>query len=148
MPTAAERQAVLFLAIVAALGAGVRLWQARAFEQALAEAAVPASLEALASQRDAVDEARASRPAKRRKSAPEAAVPVNPDEATAKELETLPRIGPALAARIVANRDSFGPFGSLEALQRVRGIGPAMAAQLAPRVTFSPGIRPSHGVSP
>ena len=37
------------------------------------------------------------------------------DAATATEIEKLPRIGPATARRIVAHRDSFGPYGSLEA---------------------------------
>jgi competence ComEA-like helix-hairpin-helix protein len=62
---------------------------------------------------------------------------VDVDRATAEELETLPRIGPALARRIAADRESNGAFGSLEALQRVKGIGPALARQLAPHVTFS-----------
>jgi DNA uptake protein ComE-like DNA-binding protein len=63
--------------------------------------------------------------------------PVDLDVAGAAEIEALPRIGPALAARIVASRDSSGPFGSLEALRRVPGIGPAMLRQLRPLVTFS-----------
>ena len=52
-------------------------------------------------------------------------------------LERLPRIGPALAARIVADRRINGEFGSLEALQRVRGIGPKLAELLRAHVTFS-----------
>ena len=36
-----------------------------------------------------------------------------------------------------------GAFGSLDGLQRVRGIGPAMARELAPYVTFSGTPRPS-----
>lgn len=67
------------------------------------------------------------------------------DIATAVEIELLPRVGPALAARIIASRDSLGPFGSLEALGRVRGIGPAMLRQLRARVTFS-GRAASSGV--
>ncbi len=66
------------------------------------------------------------------------------DLAPAAAIESLPRIGPALAARIVANRDSFGAFGSLEGLQRVRGIGPALTKGLRERVAFS-GI-PREGV--
>ena len=69
---------------------------------------------------------------------------VDVDRASAEELERLPRIGPALAARIVADRESNGPFGSVEELQRVRGIGPAMASQLASAVTFSGTPRPSN----
>jgi len=62
--------------------------------------------------------------------------PVDLDLATAQEIEMLPRIGPALARRIVANRDSLGPFGSLAALKRVKGMGPASLDRLAPLVTF------------
>jgi DNA uptake protein ComE-like DNA-binding protein len=62
--------------------------------------------------------------------------PIDLDLATSKEIEMLPRIGPALANRIVANRDSLGPFGSLAALKRVKGMGPASLDRLAPLVTF------------
>jgi hypothetical protein len=63
--------------------------------------------------------------------------PIDLDTATEGEIEGLPRIGPALAHRIIANRDSAGPFGSLEALRRVRGVGAATLKLLAPLVTFS-----------
>ena len=69
--------------------------------------------------------------------------PVDVDRASAAELEALPRIGPALATRIIEERERDGPFGSLEGLQRVRGIGPAMAKGLAGHVTFSGTPRPS-----
>ena len=69
--------------------------------------------------------------------------PVDVDVATAQELERLPRIGPALAQRIVDDRSAQGAFGSIEGLQRVRGIGPAMARTLSPYVTFSGTPRPS-----
>jgi competence protein ComEA len=71
------------------------------------------------------------------------AAPVDVDRASAGELEALPRIGPALAKRIVDDRDARGPFGSLEGFQRVRGVGPAMAAALSASVTFSGTPRPS-----
>lgn len=66
---------------------------------------------------------------------------IDVDIATAEELEQLPRVGPALAERIVADRDSLGQFGSLEELGRVRGIGPAMLKLLAPVTTFSGRVR-------
>jgi competence protein ComEA len=59
------------------------------------------------------------------------------DRASAEEIDHLPRVGPALARRIVASRDSFGAFGSLEALKRVKGMGAGTLEQLAPLVTFS-----------
>ncbi|MGH7688359.1 MAG: ComEA family DNA-binding protein, partial [Gemmatimonadaceae bacterium] len=62
---------------------------------------------------------------------------VDVDRATANELQALPGIGPALAARIVAFRDSNGPFGSMTRLQQVKGIGPATAKRLDSLVTFS-----------
>jgi competence protein ComEA len=67
--------------------------------------------------------------------------PTDLDLASLQEIEALPWIGPVLAARIVADRDSLGPFGSMYEFQRVRGIGPAMAGRLEGRVTFSQSPR-------
>jgi len=58
------------------------------------------------------------------------------NRASAEELERLPGIGPALARRIVAYRDTAGPFQRLEELDRVPGIGPALLARLAPLLRF------------
>ena len=83
--------------------------------------------------------------------APDSTVPIDLDTASAALLERLPRIGPALAKRIVEDRERRGPFGSLEAFQRVRGVGPATARELSGRVTFSGTRRltraafPPHG---
>ncbi len=59
------------------------------------------------------------------------------DRADASELVRLPRIGPALAARIIADRESGGPFGSLEGLSRVSGVGPGLVETIRPYATFS-----------
>ncbi|QIZ69733.1 phospholipase D-like domain-containing protein [Oxynema aestuarii] len=67
--------------------------------------------------------------------APTVAPQINVNLATAAELETLPGIGPTLAARIVAARRE-GPFTSLSDLDRVPGIGPKMLERLGDRVTF------------
>ena len=45
--------------------------------------------------------------------------------ATAAELELLPGIGPSRARAIVEDRRTNGPFGSVDDLDRVRGIGSA-----------------------
>jgi len=52
------------------------------------------------------------------------------NHSTAAELESLPGVGPALAARIVAGR----PYASVAQLERVRGIGEKTRARLAPLV--------------
>lgn len=52
------------------------------------------------------------------------------------ELALLPGVGPALARRIVEDRVRAGPYGRVEDLQRVRGIGPRLVARLRPRVSF------------
>ena len=64
------------------------------------------------------------------------------DIASSAEIERLPYIGKRLADRIVADRDSFGAFGSLEGFQRVRGVGAALAARVKQNVTFSATPRP------
>lgn len=56
---------------------------------------------------------------------------VDLNTATAAELDALPGIGPVLAERIVAYRDAEGPFRSVDQLDDVAGIGPAIAAELA-----------------
>lgn len=61
--------------------------------------------------------------------------PVNLNTATADELDTLPGVGPATAAAIVAHRAQHGPFGSVDELTDVRGIGPAKLDALRGLVT-------------
>jgi len=54
--------------------------------------------------------------------------------ATAADLDGLPGIGPVLAQRIVDHRAQHGPFTSVDQLDDVSGIGPAIFAELAERV--------------
>lgn len=159
--TSGEKKALLFLSLVAVLGAGARLVSAN-------QVPVPSAAErhALDAQMRVVDSVRRGgrgRVGGRRKgrrlqaqgrpdTASSATSPATPsfshltpptspldvNAASVAQLESLPGIGPALARRIAASRDSSGPFGSLVELQsRVRGAGPALAKRLAPAVTFS-----------
>ena len=68
-----------------------------------------------------------------------ARVPVDLNRATAEELETLPGIGAAKAAAILEARDAQGGFSSLDELEAVRGIGPALMAKLRPLVVVGTG---------
>lgn len=56
--------------------------------------------------------------------------PLSLNTATATQLESLPGVGPVLAERIVAFREQNGPFGVVEDLLEVSGIGEAKLAAL------------------
>jgi competence protein ComEA len=61
--------------------------------------------------------------------------PIDLNDATAEELEALPGVGPSIAAAIVEYRERNGPYGSVDDLLDVPGIGPARLDQLRPLVT-------------
>ena len=50
--------------------------------------------------------------------------PIDINTSTSEELQLLPSIGPVMAQRIIAYRERYGPFTSLDALRNVKGIGP------------------------
>ncbi|MFN7151665.1 MAG: helix-hairpin-helix domain-containing protein, partial [Microthrixaceae bacterium] len=57
--------------------------------------------------------------------------------ATAEQLDTLPGVGPATAAAILAYREESGPFRSVDDLIEVRGIGEAKLEALRDLVVVS-----------
>ena len=61
------------------------------------------------------------------------------NRATADQLESLPGIGAVKAAAILAVRDTKGGFKTMEELEAVRGIGPALVAKLRPLVVLGTG---------
>lgn len=63
---------------------------------------------------------------------------LDPNTAPADELQRLPRVGPAVAARIVAWREAHGRFGTLAGVDSVPGVGPAMLAGIAPHLALAP----------
>lgn len=78
-------------------------------------------------------ETQASKPAK---ATP--AQPVNLNTATAAELEALPGVGLATAARIIEYRQKVGSFKKIEDLMNVRGIGEKMFLNLKPLIVVTP----------
>jgi competence ComEA-like helix-hairpin-helix protein len=77
---------------------------------------------------------------------PLAAGPARVDVNTADfgTLRQLPGIGPHLAARIVEHRIRQGPFGSVDDLRAVPGIGPATLERLRPVIALAPDSLVSH----
>lgn len=166
MATREERTALGFLAAIAVMGAVVRAVGVERFESEVvgaeaAAVAAPLAERALAAQIAAIDSVRAAPPKKRAPKARPAKAPSSPrdrqptlvprdgavapidiNSANAEELDRLPRIGPALARRIISWREEHGPFSSMEDLRHVRGIGPSTVRLLEPLVTFSGGHRP------
>jgi competence protein ComEA len=61
---------------------------------------------------------------------------VNVNTASADQLDALPGIGPALAARIIEYRQKNGAFKKLEDLMNVRGIGEKNFLKLKPLLTL------------
>lgn len=61
---------------------------------------------------------------------------IEPNRATAVELDRLPGVGAATAEAIVDARAERGPFLELEDLLEVRGIGPATLERLRPHLEF------------
>ncbi len=63
---------------------------------------------------------------------------ININTASQETLETLPGIGPSLAASIITYRQEHGPFASIEEIQNVSGIGPAKFEKIKALITVAP----------
>ena len=132
-----ERRAVLLLLGLALAGQGIRVWWNR-------PDTAPGGLVLLppdSSQPLAVQRQRSM--SLDRPLAPGEMIDL--DKATVDDIARLPRVGRTLAKTINADRDARGPFGSLQGLDRVPGVGPGLLAVLSPHVVFSgrPTVEPS-----
>jgi len=56
----------------------------------------------------------------------------------ADSLELVPGIGPVLAGRIIAYRDSAGPYAQLDDLMHVEGIGRTTFEKIKPYLEIRP----------
>jgi competence protein ComEA len=124
-----ERRALLLLLTLAVAGQGVRYLITRPGE-------APGGVQLLAT-------LGAESPGAQRDSAMRQGRPlgqgekIDLDRAPAGEVARLPKVGPRLAKTIVADRQAHGPFGSLNGLDRVSGIGPGLLKSISPHVIFS-----------
>jgi len=124
-----DRRAALLLACLALAGAGVRHFLAPSPDappgdvQLQSTAVVqPGGLRETA--RRAAQLSRPLLPGER----------IDIDRADVSEITRLPRIGPALAQRIVAWRTEHGPFGTLSRLDSVPGVGVKLLDAIRPFV--------------
>ena len=125
-----DKRAALLLALLALAGAGVRLVLAPG-APAPGDVRLPAAPPAVSS---LTETARRSAALARPLAVGER---IDVDRADVTEITRLPRIGPALAQRIVAWRAEHGPFGALERLDSVPGVGPRLLETIRPYVKFS-----------
>jgi comEA protein len=126
--TRSEQKVLVFLSATLILGAGIRLYQEtfptqRRFDYRSIDSSFAVFRERLAAD---------SIPGKQ--SDPAGVVNIN--TATREDLVRLPGIGPTLADRIMAYRATSGKFGSVEALQKVKGISSKKFDKLKPHVTI------------
>lgn len=61
---------------------------------------------------------------------------ININTASAKELDALPGIGPAMAKRIEEYRSQKGPFTSIEGIKGVKGIGDGVFKKIKDKITI------------
>jgi len=124
-----DRRAALLLACLALAGAGVRYFLSPSPSSPPGDVQLPSSS--------------APRPNALRETAKRAAQLSRPllpgeridlDHADVSEITRLPRVGPALAQRIVAWRTEHGPFGSLSRLDSVPGVGVKLLDAIRPFV--------------
>jgi competence ComEA-like helix-hairpin-helix protein len=129
-----ERRIIIALLGLAVLGQGVRLALNQAEPPGEAFLLPAAKSRTLAAHRDT--SADAGRELRKGET-------IDPDRATARELDRLPGVGMRLAKEIVSDRELRGPFGSAEGLLRVDGIGPAAVRRLEPFLRFqAPRLAP------
>ncbi len=120
-----EQHALAFIAALLLLSAAVRVAALPEPMDVPVSAGFDADAHIAATERAVAQEERRSRPL-------EAGERLDPNRASAEELDRLPGVGPVLAARIVAHRESEGPFLALDSLLAVAGIGPATLDRMRP----------------
>jgi competence protein ComEA len=136
--SANEQLALRAIALVMAAGVGVWYGSQRSSPQWLVEeqAGVAERRQEVGRLADRVDQE--SGRARRRATRLAPGEKIDPNTADVDELQRLPRVGPSLAARIIAHREANGGFASLADLDAVPGIGPALLEGITPHVTLPP----------
>lgn len=154
MATPAERKALLFFGLVAMLGAGVRVWRSRNSAIQSSNSGTYVTEPRASGEKRAAKSPNANRTTVRKTSTASRRSQINRDSnsivdldrATVAQIDALGLLPGGMGRLIVADRDSFGPFGSLDELRRVPFLTASTLRKLAPRVTFSRVPRPRNTV--
>ena len=137
----AEGKAVTFILLMIAVSLLARSLSKRDS----AEVTIPASAGLLDAQTHA-KEKRQSKHKKERLPPLGAGERVDPNTATVPELDRLPGVGPSLAAAIVKDRTTNGPFRSTADLARVKGLSAARARSLSEHVKLPEAASDAPGL--
>ena len=73
---------------------------------------------------------------------------VNVNTASAEQLQMLPRVGPAVAERIIEFRQTNGEFKALEEVMLVRGVGEKTFDLIKPYLTLEGQTTLEENISP
>ena len=143
--TPSERRSLALATVLVVLATAARLLLAPGpTDYAWTPAGASREAETIADARRAVadtlaEEAEASRPL-----APGERIDLN--RASAVQLQRLPGVGPARAAAILRARREGGPFGSVEDLGLIPGVGPGLIERWRPVIALSgPGAGATSG---
>ncbi len=69
--------------------------------------------------------------------------PVNLNTATSEQLQQVPGIGPATAAKILQMRKTYGPFKSVDDLLAIRGLGAKRLEKMRKYLTVGKPSKPA-----
>jgi DNA uptake protein ComE-like DNA-binding protein len=162
MATHTERKALLWIGIIAALGVGVRVWRAHhpSTESTWSSRSSSDTADGDGESRWRESDGQSSNGASHRKrssnrrSRSPSTSPIDStsiidlDQASLEQIEALGVLKAGGARLIIANRDSFGAFGSITEVERIPYLTRSEIRKLARRVTFSSVPRPRNTVMP
>lgn len=124
--TRSQQRAFIIVAVISIVSFTIRFaWQNQSYQHDFSEfhARFLSRLDSIR-QSEKVDSVRLVRQAQERKvKQPESLIFIDPNTASAAELQRLPGIGEIMATRIISHRQKHDPFRKAEDLLIIKGIG-------------------------